>query len=182
VTTLLAQNDYKERSMTDMVTLIARTTPLERELKTTSRTVEETDLLRLGELYFTAYDPGVAGESLQAALEDIKASMAGKYGNFLPNASHVALDEDGKIVAAILVVERAIGSDTPEAPFIIELITDRLHRRQGLAEDLVLATMDTLFNDGQKDVALRVEASNSAALALYLSLDFRRWSPEEGED
>ena len=27
-----------------------------------------------------------------------------------------------------------------------------------------------------------LDASNSAALALYLSLDFRRWSPEEGED
>ncbi|MGA7206192.1 MAG: GNAT family N-acetyltransferase [Specibacter sp.] len=168
--------------MTDMVTLIAKTTPLERELKTASRTVTESDLPRLGELYFTAYEPGVAGDSLQAAMEDMRASMQGKYGHFLPGASHVALDEDGKIVAAVLVVERAIGDDTPETPFIIELFTDRGHRRQGLAEDLVLATMDTLFNDGQQDVALRVEASNSAALALYLSLDFHRWSPEENDD
>ncbi|MGP9501673.1 GNAT family N-acetyltransferase [Specibacter sp. AOP5-B1-6] len=168
--------------MTDMVTLIAKTTPLERELKTASRTVQETDLPRLGELYFTAYDAGMAGDSLEVALADIQASMAGKYGLFLPEASHVALDDDGRIVAAVLVVERAIGDDTPDAPFIIELITDRGHRRQGLAEDLVLATLDTLFNDGQKDVALRVEASNSAALALYLSLDFHRWAPEEEEE
>ncbi|WP_432641423.1 GNAT family N-acetyltransferase [Arthrobacter polaris] len=108
--------------------------------------------------------------------------MAGKYGNFLPEASHVALDEAGRIVAAVLVVERALGNDTPDAPFIIELITDREHRRRGLAEDLVLATLDTLFNEGQKDVALRVESTNSAALALYLSLDFHRWSPENSED
>ncbi|WP_104087482.1 GNAT family N-acetyltransferase [Arthrobacter sp. GMC3] len=168
--------------MTDMVTLIARTAPLERELKTTYRSAKESDLPRLGELYFTAYEPGVAGDSVQAAIEDIKASMAGKYGKFLDSASHVALDEDGKIVAAVLVVEHAIGDDTPDAPFIIELITDRQHRRRGLAEDLVLATMDTLFNEGQQDVALRVKESNSAALALYLSLDFRRWSPEENED
>ncbi|GAA5230213.1 GNAT family N-acetyltransferase [Arthrobacter cryoconiti] len=168
--------------MTDMVTLIAQTSPLERELRTASRTVEESDLPRLGELYFTAYEPGIAGESLQAAREDIKSSMAGKYGQFLPKASHVALDENGTVVAAVLVVERAIGDDTPEAPFIIELFTDREHRRRGLAEDLVLATMDALFNVGQKHVALRVKASNSAALALYLSLDFRRWSPEENED
>ncbi|ALE92251.1 acetyltransferase [Arthrobacter alpinus] len=168
--------------MTDMVTLIAKTTPLERELKTTSRTVHESDLPRLGELYFTAYEPGIAGDSMQAAIDDIRASMAGKYGQFLPDASHVALDETGKIVAAVLVVERAIGDDTPESPFIIELITDRQHRRRGLAEDLVLLTMDTLFNAGQHDVALRVEGTNSAALALYLSLNFRRWSPEENED
>ncbi|MGO4382987.1 GNAT family N-acetyltransferase [Specibacter sp. RAF43] len=168
--------------MTEMVTLIAKTTPLERELKTTSRTIVTSDLPRLGELYFTAYDPGVAGESLAEAVADIKASLEGKYGSFLPEASHVALDDDGKIVAAVLVVEHAIGDDTPDAPFIIELITDRNHRRRGLAEDLVMATMDTLFNNGHKDVALRVEASNSAALALYLSLDFRRWSPDDGDD
>ena len=168
--------------MTDMVTLIAKTTPLERELKTASRTVQEADITRLGELYFTAYDAGVAAETLEAAMADMRASYAGKYGELLPDASHVALDEDGKIVAAVLVVEHALGNDTPDAPFIIELITDREHRRRGLAEDLVLATLDTLFNNGHKDVALRVEANNSAALALYLSLDFHRWSPEEEDD
>ncbi|WP_425861676.1 GNAT family N-acetyltransferase [Arthrobacter sp. TWP1-1] len=168
--------------MTDMVTLIAKTTPLERELPFASRTVEESDAARLGELYFTAYDVGVAGDSLDVALADMKASLAGKYGPLLPGASHVALDEAGKIVAAVLVVEHAVGDDTPDAPFIIELITDRQHRRRGLAEDLVLATMDTLFNDGKTDVALRVESTNSAALALYLSLDFHRWSPEETDD
>ncbi len=168
--------------MTDMVTLIAKTTPLERELKIVSRTVQPTDLPRLGELYFTAYDAGVAGDSVDVAIASIQASMEGKYGPFLPDASHVALDENGKIVAAVLVVERAVGDETPDSPFIIELITDRQHRRRGLAEDLVLATLDTLFNDGQKDVALRVEATNSAALALYLSLDFHRWYPDSIED
>jgi N-alpha-acetyltransferase 10/11 len=168
--------------MTDMVTLIARTAPLERELKIASRTVTEADLRRLGELYFTAYEPGVAAENMEAAIADIQASLAGKYGQFLPNASHVALDDDGTIVAAILVVDRALGDDVPDAPFIFELFTARDHRRQGLAEDLVLATMDTLFNLGRPDVALRVEASNSAALALYLSLDFRRWTPDNDGD
>lgn len=168
--------------MTDMVTLIAKTTPLERELKISSRTVQPTDLARLGELYFTAYDAGIAGDSIEVALADMQASMEGKYGQFLPDASHVALDETGKIVAAVLVVERAVGDDTPDSPFIIELITDRQHRRRGLAEDLVLATLDTLFNDGQKDVALRVESTNSAALALYLSLDFHRWAPDSSDD
>lgn len=168
--------------MTDMVTLIAKTTPLERELKIHSRTVQETDTPRLGELFFTAYDSDVVGDSLDAAMADMKDSLAGKYGPFLPEASHVALDDDGKIIAAVLVVEHAVGNDTPDTPFIIELFTDREHRRRGLAEDLVLATMDTLFNDGRSDVALRVKSTNSAALALYLSLDFSRWSPEENED
>lgn len=168
--------------MTNMVTLIARTAPLERELRTASRTIQETDLPRLGELYFTAYEPGVAGDTLEAAKDDMKASLKGKYGEFLPQASHVALDEQGKVVAAIVLVERAVGDDVPDAPFIVELFTDRDYRRRGLAEELVLASMDSLFNNGSQEIALRVPESNSAALALYLSLDFRRWTPEELED
>ncbi|WP_434612326.1 GNAT family N-acetyltransferase [Arthrobacter sp. A5] len=172
----------EERSMTNMVTLIARTTPLERDLKTESRPATSTDIRKLGELYFTAYDPGVASENVEAAVADVEASFEGKYGTYLPEASHVVVDEAGEIIAAILVVERATWEDTPDAPFIIELFTDRQHRRQGLAEDLVRASLDTLFNAGHKEVALRVNEENSAALALYLSLDFHRWSPEENED
>ncbi|WP_427018076.1 GNAT family N-acetyltransferase [Pseudarthrobacter sp. P1] len=168
--------------MTDMVTLIARTAPLERELKTASRTVEEGDITRIGELYFTAYDPGQASDSLEAAIADMSASLAGKYGKFMPKASHVALDETGTIIAAVLVVERAIGDDTPDSPFIFELFTDREFRRRGLAEDLVLATMDTLFNLGHEQVALRVDSNNAAAIALYLSLDFHRWAKEWSAD
>ena len=168
--------------MTDMVTLIAKTTPLERELKISYRHVQDADAARLGELYFTAYDAGAAGDSLATAMADMQDALAGKHGQFLPEASHVALDDSGRIVAAALVVERAVAADTPDAPFIIELVTDRNHRRQGLAEDLVLATLDALFNDGKNQVALQVKESNSAALALYLSLDFRRWSPEEHDD
>ena len=168
--------------MTDMVTLSAKTAPLERELKTAARTVQDSDLPRLGELYFTAYEPGDAGETLDVAMADMRSALEGRYGELLPEASHVALDDDGNIVAAVLVVERFTGDGAPDCPFIIELITDRSHRRRGLAEELVLETMDTLFNEGRQDVALRVEASNSAALALYLSLDFHRWFPEDSTD
>lgn len=168
--------------MTDMVTLIAKTSPLERDLKIAYRNVQDSDVARLGELYFTAYDAGVAGDTLEAAMADMQDSLAGKYGPFMPEASHVALDEEGNIVAAALVVEHAAGADTPKGPFIFELVTDRGHRRKGIAEDLVLATLDSLFNEGREMLALRVKETNSAALALYLSLDFRRWSPEELDD
>lgn len=167
--------------MNDMVTLIAQTTPLERDPKTATRTVVESDLQRLGELYFTAYEPGIAGESVEAAMAEMKASFKGQYGQFLPESSHVALDEQGKPVAAILLVEHALGDDVPDAPFIFELFTDREYRRRGLAEELVLAAMDSLFNSGHQRVALRVKEDNSAALALYLSLDFHRWTPEDAE-
>jgi ribosomal protein S18 acetylase RimI-like enzyme len=172
----------KEHSMSSMVTLIARTAPLERDPKIVSRQATDADVPRLGELYFSAYGAGVASENLDAAVADIHASFAGKYGTYLPAASPVALNDRGDIIAAIMVVERATWEDTPDTPFIIELFTDLNYRRQGLAEELVLACLDSLFNAGHKEVALRVDSENSAALALYLSLDFRRWYPEEEDD
>ncbi len=168
--------------MTNMVTLIAQTTPLERDLATESRPATAGDIRKLGELYFSAYGPGVASENMEAAVADLEASFEGKYGTYVPEASHIVTDEAEGIIAAILVVERAKWDGAPEAPFIIELFTDREHRRQGLAEDLVRASLDALFQAGHHEVAVRVSEENSAALALYLSLDFRRWAPEENDE
>ncbi|HEY8294906.1 MAG TPA: GNAT family N-acetyltransferase [Micrococcaceae bacterium] len=164
--------------MSGTVTLIARTAPLERELRMSSRIATAEDTARLGELYFSAYDPGAGSENPQSADADVRAYLSGQFGTYLPEASPVALNDDGEIIAAVMVVERATYEDTPDAPFILELFTDRDHRRRGLAEQLVLASMDALFNAGYKEVALQVDETNSAALALYLSLDFRRWSPD----
>ncbi|MCY0903812.1 GNAT family N-acetyltransferase [Arthrobacter sp. H14-L1] len=167
--------------MTNMVTLIAQTSPLERDLPTESRPATAADIRKLGELFFSAYGPGVASENMEAAVADLKASFEGKYGTYLPAASQIVTEAE-EIIAAILVVERAKWDGAPDAPFIIELFTDREHRRQGLAEDLVRASLDALFQAGHHNVAVRVSDENSAALALYLSLDFRRWTPEEQDE
>ncbi|NYE94452.1 ribosomal protein S18 acetylase RimI-like enzyme [Psychromicrobium silvestre] len=165
--------------MSSKVILIARTTPLQFELGITTRSPSTQDVEALGKLYFSAYDKGLAEQTLEAATANIEASFGGKYGTLLTDASQLAVDQEGKIIAGILVVERSSHEGTPEAPFLIELFTDRDHRRQGLAERLVLISTDKLFNAGYKEVAVRVKDSNSAALALYLSLDFQRWDAEE---
>ncbi|AJT41094.1 GNAT family N-acetyltransferase [Psychromicrobium lacuslunae] len=167
--------------MSGKVILIARTSPLQLDLNITTRSLSTEDIAALGQLYFSAYDKGQAEKSLEAATESIAASFDGKFGTLLTDASQVALDEDGNIIAGILVVERSNHEGTPEAPFLIELVTDRDHRRQGLAERLVLLSGEKLFNAGYQEVAVRVKESNSAALALYLSLDFRRWDAEQAE-
>lgn len=164
--------------MSSKVILIARTSPLQVELNIHTRSLNTEDIPALGQLYFSAYDKGLAERSLEAATASISASFDGKFGKLLTEASQVALDDAGNIIAGIMVVERSNYDGTPEAPFLIELFTDRAHRRQGLAERLVLISGEKLFNAGYKDVAVRVKATNSAALALYLSLDFQRWDAE----
>ncbi|ABY25200.1 acetyltransferase, gnat family [Renibacterium salmoninarum ATCC 33209] len=168
--------------MISKVTLIARTSPLPTELDITTRSLSTEDISALGELYFSAYDAGFGEKSVEAATADITDTFAGKYGNFLADISQVALDESGKIIAAVLVVERSAEDNSPEVPLLIELFTDRDHRRRGLAERLVVISSDLLFQSGHREVSVRVDDSNSAALALYLSLEFRRAEADEDQD
>lgn len=167
--------------MSSKVTLIARTSPLPTELDISTRSLSTDDIPALGELYFSAYDQGIGVQSIEAATSDIDQAFVGKYGTLLTEISQVAVDEEGKIIAGVMVVEHSPEPGSPESPLLIELFTDRDHRRQGLAERLVVISGDLLFNAGYKEVAVRVEESNSAALALYLSLDFRRWEAEEDD-
>ncbi|WP_285724447.1 GNAT family N-acetyltransferase [Psychromicrobium xiongbiense] len=160
--------------MSNNVTLIARTSPLQFETDITTRSITADDIPALGELYFKAYDSGIAERSVEEARAEIAEAFEGKFGKLLLDASQVVLDE-GAIVAGAFVVERSPEEDTPEAPLLIELFTDRDHRRQGLAERLVLIASDRLFNSGYKSLAVSVNEENSAALALYLSIDFSRW-------
>jgi ribosomal protein S18 acetylase RimI-like enzyme len=140
------------------------------------------DVRALGRLYFEAYDPGEACASLVEAETDIRATYEGEYGELWPAASLVALvsaDPVGAdvvgadVVGAVQVVRRAPWPDTPDCPFVIELFTDRAHRRRGLARALVRGAMAVV---GPGNLALRVRADNEPALALYRDLGFVEWS------
>lgn len=138
------------------------------------RTCNTTDLHQLAALYFAAYEPGVGASSLENATADVAASFEGEYGVFWFEASPV-MEMDGRVVSAVMTVREAPWDDTPACPFVIEVFTDRAHRRHGLARTGMRHAMTTLIRGGETEVALRVEAGNAPALALYRSLGFRRW-------
>lgn len=164
--------------MSDMITLTAKTAPLDAELTVETRPSAESDIQALGELYFTSYEPGLAKNTVEAATAEIRGTLAGEHGTFLYEASPIVTDEHGGLIAAVLVVDRAAAEDMPDCPFILELFTHYEHRRKGLADQLVRASMATLHESGYEQIALRIRDDNAAALALYLSMDFRRWDPE----
>jgi ribosomal protein S18 acetylase RimI-like enzyme len=123
------------------------------------------DSVKLGRLYFDAYEPGAAAETEQDALDDIALSFEGGYGVLDPTLSQLAWSGDD-LVGALLVVERAPWPDTPDCPFIIELFTARTHRRLGIGR-LLLSACSTVT------VGLRVADDNAPALALYHSAGFQ---------
>ena len=166
--------------MTGTITLIARTELTRRELTAASRSVTDEDTSALARLLREAYGSGTVGTQEEAETT-VRDAFRGKFGPFLREQSHVIEDEDGNPVAAAIVLERREDPHLPDVPYLFELFTASSHRRRGLAEQLVRQVMSSLHENGYEEVCVRIPEDNSAALALYLTLDFNRWIPEQDE-
>lgn len=143
------------------------------------RAIASVDLEELGRLYFESYDPGVACDTIAEAIEDIQASFDGDYGRLLWEASLVAVD-DGRLIGAVMTVDRPPWEGLPDCPMIIELFVDRDHRSRGIGRGLVRRSMGVLRATGERRVSLRVDPANEPAMRLYQSLGFGEW-PEDGK-
>lgn len=166
--------------MTGMITLIARTAPNNREHRLALRPAELDDSEALARLYFSSYEGEVSSQ--QEAEKKVSAIIKGEHGTFYPEASPVLVDDNNRIVAAALCLrERTDGIKPADLPTIFELFTAASRRREGLAEKLIRQALDVMATDGFDEVTVRVEENNYAALALYLTLDFNRWNPDDDE-
>ncbi|MDN5632039.1 GNAT family N-acetyltransferase [Glutamicibacter protophormiae] len=166
--------------MTGNITLIARTAPSSREVTATSRAVTEADTAELARLFLEAYGSKISGTA-EDAERMIRGAFQGDFGPFLSRESQLIEDENGTPVAAAVVLERRKDRTLPEVPYLFELFTASSHRRRGYAEQLVRQVMASLHESGYEEVCVRIPEDNAAALALYLTLDFNRWSPEQDE-
>jgi N-alpha-acetyltransferase 10/11 len=168
-----------------MVPLISLATLIEpqhlKPVGNSPRVISATDLPKLADLRLHAYNDGASPPDADKDADRIPAVFQGSHGASLPHASLLTADEEGRITAAIITTERAI-SDGPKTAFIAELFTHPDHRRQGLAEKLLTHAMQALHETGHKTLAVTVNSSNAAALALYLSRDFRRLAPAAHDD
>lgn len=163
--------------MTGTITLIAPTSETHSTQPVPSRQIDAADIPTLADLFHEAYASSTAPTE-ECARDIIQGVFDGKYGPFLPEASPVIVDDGGRVVAAALVLERREGEDLPRSPYLFELFTAASHRRRGLAEQLVREVLTNLHQQGHERLSLRIAEDNSAALALYLTLDFNRWVPE----
>lgn len=159
--------------MNALITLVAltghqNTTPA----RVPVRPLEPDDLPELTSLHRHAYAGG-ASRSRGGDLGWIGASRDERRARTAEAASLVASGPDGQITAAIIVAER-----DGEA-VIDELFTHPEHRRQGLAEELLRHCMHALHTLGRTTVKVAVDENNAAAMALYLSRDFRRLADDD---
>lgn len=161
--------------MAPLISLAAVIEP--QDLKTAGRSprsIRATDLPNLADLYRNAYSDGTSHPDMKKAADRIRAVFEGAHGTPIPQASLVTVDAAGRATAAILTIERALGNNGSSSAFIAELFTHPGNRREGLAEELLSHAMQALHNTGHRTVAVTVDKANAAAIALYLSRDFRR--------
>lgn len=141
------------------------------------RVIKAADLPELAALYLQAYTGGASDPDPGKPATSIKAVFDGAHGALIPETSLLTGDAEGRITAAIITTERVFGTDSPKTAFIAELFTHPDYRRQGLAEILLSHAMQALHETRHKTLAVTVHSSNTAAIALYLSRDFRRFTP-----
>lgn len=139
------------------------------------------DLEAIGGLYFDSYPPGVACATLDEAIDDVRLSFEGGYGEYWHGASPV-LERAEEVVGAVMTVRRPIWEDVADRPFIIEVLVDPGHRRQGVARALMTEVLRVTKREGEEAVSLRAAADNHPALNLYVSLGFVEERPLAGRE
>ena len=130
------------------------------------REASRVDAAEIADAYHAAYD----GEwTPTESLEDIERAFDGGHGTLLPQASFVAVGDDGAILGAVLTVLDAPWDHTPRGPFVIDVFVLPMARGRGVGRALMLAAM---AGSPEPTIALRVERDNAVALELYESLGF----------
>lgn len=167
--------------MNPLITLTAVPAPRGGGPAAAIRPIRSADVAALSTMYLDSY----AGALPQPAGREagwIEALLEGAEGRLLPEASAVLAGADGQLSAAIIVTDPAPGTTGDWDSVIAELFTHPDHRRNGLAEDLLGHCLQALHTLGRNKVAVTVDSGNAAALALYLSRDFRRATADDGDD
>ena len=168
--------------MNPLITLAALTGPQDsRPAIIPVRPIEVRDLPELTRMYRHAY-ADVPAHPHGGNPGWIRGLFDGIHGCPVTEASLVAATPDGRLTAAIITTDTTLGDEKSTVAFIAELFTDPDHRRQGLAEELLHRCMHALHSTGRTTVAVSIDSSNAAAMALYLSRDFRRLTDDGDGD
>lgn len=132
------------------------------------RAFEPADEPALGSLMYRAYLDTVDydGETPAEAAEEIRKTILGAYGSFMPDCSMV-LERAGVLLSATLVTR------FEHRPFVAFTFTDPAATGQGMARRCMQAAMSALADKGEHELRLVVTLANAAALELYANLGFR---------
>ncbi|MFC4053311.1 GNAT family N-acetyltransferase [Actinomadura syzygii] len=132
------------------------------------RPLADGDLPALAALMWDAYrgtpdEPDVG--SITGAVREVRLTMDGEYGTFLPAASFVAEYDERPVAGALVTLYR-------DVPLLAFLFVAPSHAGNGLGQALVQAVMHALAEQGHDALTLAVTRRNRRARRLYDRLGF----------
>lgn len=134
-------------------------------------TLTRYDIPALASLYLVAYDSPEIAENLYEAVDEMRMSFDGAFGQPLDN-SFIGAWVDGELVGAILVTIDPPWDDV-EGPFIIDMTVLPEYRGRGIATALIGEASERIAQAGYETIGLRVDLHQAAAAArLYNYLGF----------
>ncbi len=140
----------------------------------------ESDHSLLAEAFTDAYldtsdYEGCTPRQIRADAEvEIELTLAGQFGRWLPEASLAVTQENGLVVAAVLLVEWHGGS------WLRGLFVRRGFRRLGLATELLSLASDCLNRDGYKHLSTFTNEHNRPAVSFLAAHGFSASSANIG--
>lgn len=135
-----------------------------------ARTISQADVPFLGVLMLESYKGTIdyEGETLKDAVEEVGATLKGKYGPFLRHCSFL-IEEKGRILSTSLVV----WSEKMNLPLLVYIMTHPDSANQGMATFLLKKSINALHTDGYKELCLVVTEGNTAAQHIYEKMGFQ---------
>ncbi|WP_030169470.1 GNAT family N-acetyltransferase [Spirillospora albida] len=126
------------------------------------------DAPALGALMWDAYR-GTPDEqdarTPEEAAREIRRTLDGAYGAFLPAASYIAVEEERPVAAALVTLYWKL-------PLLAFLFTSPSHMGRGHGRGLIAAVGHALLVQGHDTLALAVTRRNRRARHLYHRLGF----------
>lgn len=127
------------------------------------RPVDKGRIREIAQIMLDSYigTPDYEGETLHDTIKEIAMVFRGTYGEFLEDASFIALDEDEAIAACLFMC------NFKNEPTLTYMFTCKACRHQGYATSLIQAAETALLELGHDRIFLFVSEDNEEALRLY---------------
>ncbi|MEK6579233.1 MAG: GNAT family N-acetyltransferase [Bdellovibrionota bacterium] len=130
------------------------------------------DYKLLGALMLCSYRVTIddEGETDVQCIEEIKGTLAGKYGPFLDFASFMICDSEKALSASAVTEYKG-------KPLLAFSMTNPTHQGKGYARFLIERSISALFKKGWPELYLVVTEGNAPAEFLYQKLGFKKVGP-----